>query len=108
VVKILYVRISSDLDADELERRARERQPGFFEVPGLLQKMYCRDPETGDLSGIYFFESDEALEGFRGSELAQTIPGAYEATSVRREVYDVLWPLRPERGPLADEPTTVA
>lgn len=34
------------------------------------------------------------------SELAKTIPGAYEATNVRREVYEVLYPLKPERGPL--------
>jgi hypothetical protein len=98
---ILFVRIKSDLDAAELDRRLLERRPRFREVPGLAQKVYGRDPATGDLCGIYFFESAEALVAFRDTELAKTIPAAYEATDVRREVYDVLYPLWPERGPLA-------
>jgi hypothetical protein len=35
-------------------------------------------------------------------ELAQTIPSAYEAIDVRREVYEVLYPLWPDRGPFTD------
>lgn len=45
---------------------------------------------------------DAALDAFRQTELAQTIPTAYEALKVRPEVYDVLYPLRPERGPFAE------
>jgi hypothetical protein len=72
-------------------------------VPGLVQKFYGRDAGTGDVCGIYFFESDEALAAFRETELARTIPAAYEATDVRREVYEVLYPLWPDRGPLSVE-----
>jgi hypothetical protein len=99
---ILFVRIASGLDAQEFDRRLLERRPHFREVPGLVQKIYGRDPETGDICGIYFFQDDESLHAFRDTELARTIPAAYEATAVRREVYDVLYPLRPERGPFAD------
>jgi putative monooxygenase ydhR len=95
---ILFVRIKSGLDAPEFERLLVERRPRFHEVPGLVQKIYGRDDETGDVCGIYFFESNEALAAFRESELAQTIPAAYEALDVRREVYEVLYPLLPERG----------
>ncbi|WP_455375272.1 YdhR family protein [Kaarinaea lacus] len=98
---ILYVRIKSDLDPEELDRRLRERKPRFLEVPGLIQKIYGRDEATGDVCGIYFFENKEALAAFRDTELAKTIPTAYEATDVRREVYEVLYPLRPEKGPLS-------
>jgi len=98
---ILYVRIKSDLDADELDRRLNERMPRFLEVPGLIQKIYGRDEATGDACGIYFFENKEALAAFRDTELAKTIPAAYEATDVRREVYEVLYPLRPEIGPVS-------
>jgi hypothetical protein len=52
--------------------------------------------------GIYFFENQAALAAFRETELAKTIPAAYEAVDVRREVYDVLYPLRTERGPFMD------
>lgn len=98
---ILFVRIKSDVDPKELERRAIERSPRFREVPGLIQKVYGRDPSTGDLCGIYFFENREALAAFRDTELAKTIPAAYEATDVRREMYELMFPLYPDRGPVA-------
>lgn len=105
---VLYVRVRSSLDRAELERRILERRPRFENVPGLLQKVYGRDPETGDMCGIYFFDSNESLVGFRQSELARTIAQAYAAEEVRGEVYDVMYSLRPERGPLADGPESQA
>lgn len=98
---ILFVRIKSGLDPQELERRAVERRPRFEEVPGLIQKFYGRDDSTGDVCGVYFFEDQEALAAFRESELAKTIPTAYEATDVRREVYEMMFPLFPDRGPVS-------
>jgi hypothetical protein len=97
---VLFVRIKSRLETKEFERRLLERRPRFLEVPGLVQKIYGRDGATGDVCGIYFFENRAALDAFRETELAQTIPTAYEAVEVRREVYEVLYPLRPERGPV--------
>jgi hypothetical protein len=98
---ILFVRIDSALEAEEFERRLLERRPRFRDVPGLVQKIYGRDDATGDVCGIYFFENEEALAAFRETELAQTIPEAFEAVDVRREAYDVLYPLWPDRGPLS-------
>jgi hypothetical protein len=97
---ILFVRVGSNLEFEELERRVLARRPEFLEVPGLLQKIYGRDPITGDWCGIYFFENADALASFRESELAKSIPEAYEATDVRREVFEVMFPLRPDVGPL--------
>lgn len=99
---VLFVRIKSDLDPRDFERRLLERRPRFRDVPGLVQKIYGREEASGDVCGIYFFESSEGLAAFRESELAQSIAGAYEAIDVRREVYDVLYSLRPERGPFSD------
>ena len=99
---ILFVRIKSDLDADEFDRRLLERRPRFREVPGLIQKLYGRDDATGDVCGIYLFDSADALAAFRETELARTIPEAYEAVEVRRETFDLLYPLWPERGPFSD------
>ena len=99
---ILYVRAKSGLELEELDRRLLERKPRFLEVPGLTQKMYGRDEKTGEVCGIYFFENKEALAAFRETELAKTIPSAYEVTDIRLETYDVLYPLRPERGPLPE------
>jgi hypothetical protein len=108
VASVLFVRIASDLEPEEFDRRLLERRPRFREVPGLVKKIYGREPVSGDVCGIYFFESDDALAAFRGSELAQTIPTAYEATDVRREAYEVLYALWPERGPFAEYPAAAA
>ncbi|MCB9512283.1 MAG: YdhR family protein [Deferribacteres bacterium] len=99
---ILFVRAKSSLDQKELDQRLRERRPRFLEVPGLIQKIYGRDESTGAVCGIYFFESKAALAAFRETELAKTIPTAYEVEEIRAEIYDVLYPLRPEKGPLAE------
>jgi hypothetical protein len=99
---ILFVRARSDLDKNELDGRLLERKPRFLEVPGLLQKIYGRDSTTGAVCGIYFFESKAALMDFRESELARTISSAYEVVEFRAEAFDLLYPLRPERGPFAE------
>ncbi|WP_328990516.1 YdhR family protein [Kribbella sp. NBC_01245] len=100
---VLFVRIKSDLETAEFDRRLLARRPLFHDVPGLVQKVYGREPMTGDVCGIYFFQDAEALATFRESELAMGIPGAYEARDVRREAFEVLYSLRPERGPFLQE-----
>ena len=99
---ILFVRAKSKLDAKELERRLIERRPRFHDVPGLVQKIYGRDETTGDVCGIYFFKDQESLTASSETELAQTIPTAYEVIDIRREVYEVLYPLHPDRGPFVE------
>ena len=99
---ILFVRVQSDLPPTEIERRLIERKPNFREVPGLIQKMYGKDEISGAYCGIYFFEDQKALADFRDSELARTIPTAYEATEVRPEIYEMLFPLHLERGPISE------
>ncbi len=97
---VLFVRIKSGLEFEELERRIIERKPSFLEVPGLVQKIFGHDPASGDICGIYFFEIQEALAAYRDTDLAKSIPDAYEATDVRREVFEVLYQIRPEQGPV--------
>lgn len=97
---ILYVRIKSEVDIKELNRRMLERKPEFLKVPGLVQKFYGRDEINDCWCGVYIFESQEALSAYANSELAKTIPSAYEAVEVRKEVYDLLFPLHPDRGPV--------
>ena len=99
---ILYVRAKSKLDEEELDRRLLERRPRFKDVPGLVQKIYGKDVQTGEVCGIYFFETREDLVAFSQTELAQTIATAYDVSEIRKEVYDMLYPLHPERGPIAE------
>ena len=98
---ILFVRARSGLAVEDLERRLLERRPRFLEVPGLLQKVYGRDSATGAVCGNYLCESQQALAAFRETELAKTIPSAYEVIEFRPEVYELLYSLRPGTGPFA-------
>lgn len=99
---ILFVRVKSKLEWEELERRLLKRKPYFKEVPGLIQKIYGWDESSSSACGIYFFKDQKSLTAFRETELDTTIPGAYEATEVRPEVYKVLFPLYPEHGPVIE------
>jgi hypothetical protein len=90
---IHFVRITSSLAQEEVRRIMVERAPRFREVPGLLQKYYGHEPSSGAFCGCYIFDSEESRQAFRQSELARTIPGAYQAEEVRVEAYEVLFPL---------------
>src|SRR5215212_4466090 len=46
--------------------------------------------------GCYIFDSEESRQAFAQSELARTIPAAYQAEEVRVETYEVLFPLYEE------------
>ena len=99
---MLLVKFHSGLPDDEVLRRLEERLPQFRAVPGLVQKYYAREPSTGDYVGVYLFESEEALLRYRGSELAASIPGVYRVEGApRREVLELLFPLRDETAPAA-------
>jgi hypothetical protein len=92
---IHYVKLRSGLPEGEAMAMLHQRLPRFREVPGLLQKVYGREEGTGEICGIYIFESQAALDAFRESELARTIREAYQVESARIERYEVLFTLHP-------------
>ena len=97
---ILLVKFHSGLPHDEVLRVMEERLPQFREVPGLLQKYSARETATGDYVGIYLFDSEAALQRYRSSELAASIPATYKVEGApRREVAELLFPLRDEAAP---------
>ena len=50
---MLVVRnLKSDLPFEELKRRYEERMPQFRALPGLVQKYYSHDAQTGDVAGM--------------------------------------------------------
>jgi heme-degrading monooxygenase HmoA len=94
---ILLVRFKSSLPFEELEEIMKRRAHEFRALPGLRQKYYMQDPESGELAGLYLWDSQEALAEYQASELKATIAEAYSAVSKPRvEVYRVLMPLREE------------
>jgi len=89
------IKLKSNLPEEELLKRAKERAPQFKAIPGLMQKYYTKSDHLGEYAGIYVWDSSESLQSFRDSDLAKSIPQAYElvdAPSV--ELLDILFQLR--------------
>lgn len=76
---ILTVRMRSKLPFERVMEIAEERAPEFEALPGLIQKYYFEDVETGEVGGCYLWESQEALAAYRESDLRASIAAAYEA-----------------------------
>lgn len=92
---IQIVTLRSNLDEDALLERAREREPQFSAIPGLLQKYYVKMGAPGTYGGIYIWDSRESLAAFRDSGLAKSIPAAYEVIEAPGiQVLDVMFRLR--------------
>jgi hypothetical protein len=43
MARVLFIRVKSDLDLEELERRLIKWKPKFRDVPGLVQKIFGKD-----------------------------------------------------------------
>ena len=92
---IFSVKFKSALSETEVQQVMREREANFRALPGLIQKYYGHEKETGEFTGIYLWDSEESLKEYRESELARSIPEAYKAASKPRfEIFKVLMTLR--------------
>ena len=92
---IQIVHLKSPLAEDELLAKAHERAPEFRAIPGLLQKYYVNRPGDGEYAGVYIWDSMESLASFQESDLAKSIPAAYQLTEPPViEVGAIMFPLR--------------
>jgi heme-degrading monooxygenase HmoA len=93
------VRFRSLLRDEEVESRFAERAARYEQLPGLAQKIYLRFRDTGEFGALYVWESEEALEAFRASDLAASIAEAYRVDGgARSEIADVPLVVQPAAG----------
>lgn len=91
-----FIKLKSALPEEELLRRAKEREPRFKALPGLLQKYYVKLAAPGYYGGVYVWDSQESLQAYRASDLAASIPDAYEISEAPDiEIMEVFFQLRP-------------
>jgi heme-degrading monooxygenase HmoA len=96
---VQVVKYKTGLSDEEAANTIAQRAPQYEALPGLRQKLYIREPETGEYGGIYVWEDEDSMREFRESDLAATIPEAYRVEGEPRiEVFEVVSVLRPERG----------
>jgi hypothetical protein len=94
---LLLVRFESALPIEGVMRVVNERADQFRALGGLQQKYYLEDESSGEIAGLYLWESAADLDEYRRSELRATIAQAYQGVGEPRiEVYRVLMTLRPE------------
>lgn len=92
---IQFIKLKSSLSEEEVYQKAKEREPEFRAIPGLLQKYYVKLNEPDQFGGIYIWDSRESLAAFRASDLAASIPQAYELKEAPNiELMDLLFQLR--------------
>ena len=91
------IKLKSNLPEEELLNKAKEREPQFKAIPGLIQKYYVKTAQSGQFGGIYVWDSPESLQSYRESDLAKSIPEAYEIVEAPHiEIMDILFQLRNE------------
>ena len=92
---IQIIKLKSELNEDEILRIAREREPQFRAIPGLLQKYYVKTKPPYHVAGIYVWDSMESLKTYRESDLAACIPKAYKLIEPPDiEIMEVMFQLR--------------
>jgi hypothetical protein len=60
------IKLKSSLPEEELLKKAREREPQFKSIPGLVQKYYVKIGESGQYGRVYVWDSPEALQSLSG------------------------------------------
>ena len=89
------IKLKSKLPEEELLKKARSREPQFKAIPGLIQKYYVKTDQPGQYGGIYVWDSVDSLRSYQESDLAKSIPEAYEILEAPNiEIMDILFQLR--------------
>ena len=92
---VLLVKFRSPLSLEQIRTVVDSRIDQFRALDGLLQKYYLQEPTTGEIAGLYLWDSPDSLAEFRDSDLRKTIAKAYEAVGAPRvEVFQIFEILR--------------
>lgn len=95
---IRLVKFKSALSDSEVLKLYDERAPQYREMPGLLQKYYIKDRQTGEHGAVYLWDSMESMMAFQQSQLSRNIPEAYRIIGEPRiEILELVYTLRPEK-----------
>lgn len=92
---IASVKFETTLADEEALKIAEERLPQFLDIPGLIQKYYVKTGQPNEWIGVYIWDSLESMKNFRETDLAKSIPAAYQVKGQpQMEVNNVAMTLR--------------
>lgn len=91
---IQFVQFETSLSEDEVMTVAREREADYANTPGLLQKFYLKLGKPNHYGGFMIWDSPAALQAFRETELARSIPASYAVIGAPDvDIHELLFPL---------------
>lgn len=92
---VQFVQFETTLTEDQAIATATARMPEFQAIPGLIQKYYLKLDKPNHYGGFYIWESREAMQAFRESELAKTIPAVYKVVGAPDiDIHSIMFTLR--------------
>lgn len=96
---LLNVRFRSGKSLAEVRAMSEASVPMFRQLPGLLEKYYVKNPENGEVGGVYLFESLEQLEAYVAGPVMAAMPERFAMLEAPRlEVLEVRGELSPANG----------
>ena len=93
--KVRYIQVINfnleGITRDDFMGVADEVAPNFAQLPGLISKAWLSNEANNTYGGVYYWESQEACESYRGSELyAQALANNPSFTNLSDKGFDVL------------------
>ncbi len=78
---------------DQYHEGCRDEAPMFAELPGLLAKVWTRNPETQTYGAVYLWRDEESYEQYVSGEIFEAIKNddsLVNVTSIDFDVFDDL------------------
>lgn len=92
---IQVIKFSTNLDEKNIVDIAHSRAEEFRALKGLIQKYYFKTGKEGEYGGLYIWQDKLSMEDYKTSDLAASIPAAYEIVSAPDiQILEALFPLR--------------
>ena len=92
---IQFVQFETSLSEAEVTSVARDRLDAYAATPGLVQKYYVKLSKPNHYAGVMIWESPEALQAFRETDLAKLVPAAYSVIGAPDvDIHELMFPLR--------------
>ena len=87
---IVQIKFDWDVSEEEVAARSGPEQAQFFTtLPGLLWKIWLRDPQRRESGGIYLFASREAAEAYVAGPIVARIKSNPDFGNATVKVFDI-------------------
>lgn len=87
---ILEVNFDWDVTEEEAAKFSTpDKAKVFWAVPGLLWKIWIRDPETGGSGGVYLFRDRASAEKYRDGPIVEAVRNYPKSSNHTVRIFDV-------------------